>query len=367
MEESDSRVNVAGGIVQQEVDVDLGLMSEDGKHSEGAELVSGPWLGDPLGRGLCPQTGAFPDDAGEPGLGQVRSESVATLSEATVSEANEVSAPKVANDNVLLQFLQRMDRDNKERDREYKEGLEANKKRLEANKERLEAMDKDNKQRLEANKERLEAMDKDSKERLEAMDKGNKEAMRKLHTVIDERLSAVNNRVDEGEKNLGVLKQVCDAMKDKASNLEVRIIAIESDITERRDVLPDERNKEIMEDLLTDKQGALDSVEAQVTRQEVALNKHRDEVAEEVVRMNMISADVEKISIRGETGSDSAQREVYADQEEIQSLLQFKEAQLEINRKHREELAQLQLACYCEGDTPPGRLQRESDKFKKRK
>ncbi|XP_049845355.1 uncharacterized protein LOC126298080 [Schistocerca gregaria] len=55
-------------------------------------------------------------------------------------------------------------------------------------------MDKDN-------EERLEAVDKDSKERLEAVVKGNKEAMRKL------RLPAVNNRLDEGEKNLGALKQ----------------------------------------------------------------------------------------------------------------------------------------------------------------
>ncbi|XP_049845365.1 protein enabled homolog [Schistocerca gregaria] len=75
-----------------------------------------------------------------------------------------------------------------------------NKERWEAYKERLEAMDKDNKERLEAmdedNKERLEAMDKDSKESLEAVDKGNKEATRK------QGLSAVNNRLDEWEKNL---------------------------------------------------------------------------------------------------------------------------------------------------------------------
>ncbi|XP_049855419.1 arp2/3 complex-activating protein rickA-like [Schistocerca gregaria] len=265
MEESDSGVNVA---VEQEVGVDLGLMSENSKQSEGAELVSGPRLCDPLGSGLCPQSGAFPDDAGELGLGP------------------------------------RMDRDNKER-------LEAMDR---DNKERLEAMDKDNKERDRETKERLEA----NKEIWEAMDKGNKEGMRKLHTVIDERLSAVNNRLDEGEKNLDALKQVCVAVKEKA---------IENDITERRDVLPDERIKEIVEDLLADKQGALDSVEAQVTRQEAALNKHRDEVAEE----------------------------------EIQTPLQFKEAQLEVNRKHREELAQLQLACSSECETPPGRSLRESE------
>ncbi|XP_049786352.1 IgA receptor-like [Schistocerca cancellata] len=299
MENSDSGVNVA---VQQEVSVDHGLMSGNGKHSEGAELFSGPRLGDPLSGGLCPQTGAFPDDAGEPGLSQVCSESEATLGEATVSQANEVSAPKVTNDNVLLQFLQKMDKDNKERleamDRDNKERDREYKARLEANKERLEAMDRDNKERLEAmdreTKERLEAMNRDNKERdretkerleankerLEAMDKGNKEAMRKLHTVVDERLSVVNNRLDEGEKNLDAVKQECDAVKEKANNLEVRISAIESGITERRDVLPDERIKEIVEDLLADKQGALDSVEAKVTRQEVALNKHRDEVVE---------------------------------------------------------------------------------------
>ncbi|XP_049770447.1 DNA ligase 1-like [Schistocerca cancellata] len=263
MENSDSGVNVA---VQQEVADDRGLMSEKDKQSEGAELFNGPLRGDPLCGGLCPQTRAFPDDAGEPGLGQVCSESEATLGEATVSQANEVSAPKVANDSVLLQLLQQMNRDNKERDRENKE-------RDRDNKERWEAMNRDNKERDSENKERFEA----TKERLEAMDKGNKEAMRKLHTVIDERLSAVNNRLDEGEKNLNAVKQDCDAVKEKANNLEVRISAIESGITERRDVLPDERIKEIVEDLLADKQGAL---EAQVTRQEVALNKHRDEVAE---------------------------------------------------------------------------------------